>query len=270
MAAVRKFITENPLLSAVAAACILVILIIVLAVSCTRKGPEPDAVLFEEDAWKTNENGFLYYDKDGYTSQFGIDISEWVEKIDFRQIRSSGVEFVILRAGYRGYETGKFVLDNQLASYLEAASAAGLKVGAYFVSQAVNEQEAIEEADFILDHVNGYRLDMPVYIDLESVYDTARTDHLTASEYTKIADAFCRRVEERGYQGGIYANSDWFRNRLNFQEIRQYDIWLAQYSSSLSTDLPVNMWQYTNEGLIDGCEMWVDLNVRVTQEEPAS
>ena len=268
---IRNYILNHRFLSAAVCLFLICVIIVVSVISCSirRSGPpvRSTAEYLDMTYWKDTERGVRYYDLEGYRSEFGIDISEWVEDVDFRKLKSSGVSFVILRAGYRGYETGKFVPDNRLPEYLKGAKSAGLRIGAYFVSQAVSEEEAVEEAQYVLDMCKGYTLEMPVYIDLEPVYDTARTDGLNAQDYTKIALAFCRTVEEQGLRGGIYANDQWFHSKLLFDKIKQYDIWIAQYADVLSTDLPVNMWQYSSEGLVDGCDMWVDLNVRVFREQ---
>ena len=268
---IRNYIRNHRFLSAAVCLFLICVVIVVLVISCSIRRSDTSvrssAEYLDASFWKDTEQGIRYYDQEGYRSEFGIDISEWVEDVDFRKLRSSGVSFVILRAGYRGYETGKFVPDTRFSEYLKGAKAAGLRVGAYFVSQAVNEEEAVEEAQYVLEMCKGYALEMPVYIDLESVYDTARTDELSAKDFTDIVITFCKTVEEQGMRGGVYANDQWFHNKLLFGRIKQYDIWIAQYADELSTDLPVNMWQYSSEGLVDGCSMWVDLNVRVFREE---
>ena len=268
---IRNYILNHRFLSAAVCLFLICVIVVVSVISCSirRSGPpvRSSGEYLEVTYWNDTDQGVRYYDREGYRSEFGIDISEWVEDVDFRKLKSSGVSFVILRAGYRGYETGRFVPDTRLSEYLKGAREAGLRVGAYFVSQAVNEEEAVEEAQYVLDMCKGYTLEMPVYIDLEPVYDTARTDGLSAKDYTDIAIAFCKTVEEQGMRGGVYANDQWFHSNLLFDRIKQYDIWIAQYADVLSTDLPVNMWQYSSEGLVDGCDMWVDLNVRVYREE---
>lgn len=267
---IRKYIKQHRFLSAAVCIFLICMIIAVILISCSADrfvSPVRNSVEYLDSSyWKETEQGLKYYDREGYFNEAGIDISEWVEDVDFKKLKSSGISFVILRAGYRGYETGRFVPDSRMGEYLKGAKAAGLRIGAYFVSQAVNEEEAVEEAQYVLEMVKGYTLEMPIYIDLEPVYDTARTDGLSAQDYTKIARAFCETVEEQGLRGGVYANDQWFHDKLLFDRINQYDIWIAQYSDVLSTDLPVNMWQYSSEGLVEGCDMWVDLNVRVFRE----
>ena len=273
---------DHKLATIAGAVCVAIIILIVCLVSCKKSVPVSvpaytgSGLILEdgdgEDSyWKTNEQGFRYYDREGYSNVFGIDISEWVEDIDFNAVKDAGVDYVILRAGYRGYETGKFVLDNNLSKYLLHASKAGLKVGVYFVSQAVNTQEAIEEAEFVLDHIRGYRMEMPVFIDLEEVYDNARTDGLSAEDRTEIVKAFCNDLESQGLQAGVYANETWFRDKLDLSQLDDYDIWLAKYTDTPDVDFPIYMWQFTNEGVIPGTDMWVDFNVLVLKdEEPES
>lgn len=253
--------------------CAAIVILIICLVSCRK--PEATSApaytgsgLFLEDAyWNVNDQGFRYYDRKGYSNVFGIDISEWVGDINFEDVKSAGVDFVILRVGYRGYETGKFVLDNLLSKYLLYASRAGLKIGVYFVSQAVNTQEAIEEAEYVLDHIRGYRMEMPIFIDLEDVADAARTDSLTVEERTNIVKAFCNDLESQGFQAGVYANEAWLLDKLDMSKLQDYDIWLAKYDQTPGENLPVHMWQFTNEGEIPGTEMWVDFNVRVFRNE---
>ena len=248
------------------AACVILI-IILLSVNEPRNHVTGRGIVLDDASWETTQDGFRYYNREGYHNSFGIDISEWVEDIDFRALKKSGVEFVILRVGYRGYETGKFVLDQQLQEYLREARNAGLMTGAYFVSQAISEEEAREEAEYVIGHIRNYAMEMPLYIDLETVYDAARTDDLTKDQQTKIAVAFCETIEENGYRAGIYANESWFQDKLNFRDIASYDIWLAKYADTPSTELPVNMWQFTDEGLVEGTDFFVDKNVRVSLPE---
>ena len=268
---VKKWIYHNTWVMAVAAGIILVSVVSVTIVSCSAEkftGYLDEAALSLDDSyWKTEENGRKYYDKTGYITTTGIDVSEWVQEIDFKEVKKSGIDFVILRVGYRGYVSGGFVLDNNLTTYLKNASKAGLKIGLYFVSQAVNEEEAIEEAEYVMKQAKGYKIEMPIYIDLEPVYDEARTDGLTKNDYTKIALAFCKCIEESGYRAGIYANETWYLDNLDFSKIKNYDIWLAKYTESPSTDLAINMWQYSCEGDVEGSALWVDLNARVSLEK---
>lgn len=269
---IAAVIRKKPLVSIIIGAVVIIAVLAIILVSSKTvfKGHVTGTGLVLEDGyWMTNDNGVRFYQREGYTSTAGIDVSQWVEDINFKTIKNQGIEFVIIRVGLRGYVTGKFDLDQNLAKYLKDAKNAGLDMGVYFVSQAVNEREAKEEAEYVMEQIKGYDLAMPIYIDLESVYEPdemVRTDGLTKSDYTKIAIAFCNTVEEAGYRGGIYANEQWFTENLDFNQIRKYDIWLAKYANKINTKLAVNMWQYSGDNYLDGTDLPVDMNVRVERE----
>lgn len=268
---IKLYIVRHPWIAAGAAAVALGLILFISISSCSNNEITSvnysSGIVLEDTYWETDDKGFMNYNKEGYSSSVGIDISQWVEDIDFTAVKKYGVEYVILRLGYRGYTEGGLFSDENFEKYIKAAQKAGLKVGVYFVTQAISEDEAVEEAEYVLKYISGHKIEMPVYIDMEEVYDTARTDELTADDFTRIAAAFCKKVEEAGYRGGIYANETWFNNKLDFDKIKHYDIWLAKYSDTLSTDLAINMWQYSSEGTVDGTEMWVDMNVRVSESE---
>ena len=239
-------------------------------VSCMKKkGHDNHGIDIEEKAeeredefWVTR-NGFKVFTKEGYVTATGIDVSEFVGDIDWEQAKAAGVEFAILRIGYRGYETARFVFDNSLHTYLQGCNDADVPVGVYFVSQAINEEEAIEEAEKVLEQIHGYDVTMPIYIDLEGSAETARTRHLTREEYTAIVNAFCERIEQEGFRAGVYSNENWIRAHLNWEDLTQWDLWFAKYTKVPNTDYTYNMWQYTNTATIDGIEKEVDLNARV-------
>lgn len=250
---------------------LLITVVLIVCASCgfsRRKPQETDipttgkAQEYDDSKWIT-ENGFKIYDDSKYASVTGIDVSEWVGDIDWQRVKDAGIEFAILRVGYRGYETAKFNFDNSLRTFLHGCNEVGLPVGVYFVSQAINEEEAIEEAEKVLENIYGYEVTMPIYIDLEGAGDTARTKGLTREEYTQIVNAFCNRIEKEGYRAGVYSNENWIKSHLNWEDLAKWDLWLAKYTKAPATELTFNMWQYTNEATIDGIEKECDLNVRV-------
>ena len=247
----------------------LIVLALIICIACgSRRKTEMDipttgkAQEFDDSKWIT-ENGFKVYDDPKYESVTGIDVSEWVGDIDWQSVKDAGIEFAILRVGYRGYETARFNFDNSLRSFLHGCNEVGLPAGVYFVSQAINEEEAIEEAEKVLENIYGYEVTMPIYIDLEGAGDTARTKNLTREEYTRIVNAFCNRIEQEGFRGGVYSNENWIKSHLNWEDLTQWDLWLAKYSKVPSTEHTFNMWQYTESASIDGIEKECDLNVRV-------
>ena len=252
----------------VIAACVLLL----VSVSCMQKKRDNHGINIEEKAkeladefWVTR-NGFKVFTKEGYETVTGIDVSEFVGDIDWEQAKKAGVEFAILRVGYRGYETARFVFDNNLHTYLQGCNDADVPAGVYFVSQAINEEEAIEEAETILEMIQGYYVTMPIYIDLEGSADTARTRNLTREEYTAIVNAFCDRIEQAGHRAGVYSNESWINARLNWEDLTQWDLWFAKYTKTPDTDYTYNMWQYSNTATIDGIDKEVDLNARVYKQ----
>ena len=219
-----------------------------------------------EECWERDGN-FLTYTEDGYTTQIGVDVSKWNGDIDWDSLWEQGVEFAIIRIGFRGYENGELVLDDRFYEYLEGAINAGMEVGVYFFSQAIDEEEAVEEAQFVVDNLYGFQLDLPIYFDTEEVAGSeARTDYLLTANYTLNAEAFCQAIEEAGYQAGVYASQGWIRRNLDLSLLSDYEIWYAMYGSTPGREYGFDMWQYTEEGDFYGCDTYLDLNVRVERE----
>ena len=164
---IRLYIIRHPWIAAIAAVIVLGLILLISISSCSERKITSvnynSGIVFEDADWATDDNGFMYYNKDGYTSSIGIDISQWVDDIDFKAVKKSGIEYVILRLGYRGYTEGGLFLDEGFEKYIKAAQKAGLKVGVYFVTQAINEEEAIEEAEYVLKYISGHKIEMPVY-----------------------------------------------------------------------------------------------------------
>lgn len=192
----------------------------------------------------------------------GIDISYHQGTIDFNAVKAAGVDFVIIRVGYRGYESGKIVADPKFDTYIQGAKAAGLRVGVYFFSQAINAEEGVEEASAALNAVSKYGLDYPIFIDSEysSGAKTGRADGISQAARTEAVVAFCETVRNSGYRAGIYASTYWYRTQLNFATVSQYTVWNAHYGVSAS-DIPCALWQYTSKGSVSGISTSVDLNI---------
>lgn len=220
----------------------------------------------DEDGWKLNGQ-YMQYDKEGYYSMIGVDVSKWNGDIDWFALRKQGIEFVLIRVGFRGYEYGELVLDEKFYEYMDGASAAGLAIGLYFFSQAINQNEAIDEAEFVIDKMAGYRVELPIFIDTEAVPDAfARTNGMFVENYTQNAIAFCKTIEAQGYHAGVYASRKWFKRILNLPELANYEIWYAKYGNTPGEDVAFDIWQYTAEGKLEGCDGNIDLNVRVLKQ----
>lgn len=213
----------------------------------------------------------FYYEGDYLTcgagkSVMGIDVSFWQGEIDWQQVKDAGVEFVIIRAGYRGTQEGKLDTDSMAQTNYEGAKAAGLKVGAYFFSQAISPEEAREEAQYLLEIVKDWQVDMPLVYDWEYVDAEARTANMDARTLTDATKAFCDTVEEAGYDSMIYFNADQSHKKMYLSELQEYGFWLAQYGAVMDYPYKIDMWQYTNEGSVPGIAGNVDINLQLIYE----
>lgn len=191
----------------------------------------------------------------------GIDVSHYQGVIDWQKVKESGVEFVMIRLGYRGYSVGGIMEDPNFAANFQGAKDAGLDVGVYFFSQAVSVEEAVEEAEFVLGKLNGAELQMPIVYDWEYISDTARTANVDRRTLTDCSLAFLQKVEEAGYWPMLYFNTLQSRKLLHLDELNQYDFWLALYSHRMTFPYKIKMWQYTSEGRVPGIEGNCDINV---------
>lgn len=213
----------------------------------------------------TEENGFKYYlDENGEKlSRPGIDVSEYQTEVDWNQVKDSGIEFAMIRLGYRGYgEAGTLVEDAMYRKHIEGALEAGLEVGVYFFSQAVNKEEVLEEAEFVLERIRDYNITCPVVFDTEEIkFDTARTDHLTPQEFTDHCIMFCDAVKKAGYETMIYANMKWMAFTLELERLAGYEKWYADYEPVPQCPYEISMWQYTETGSVPGVQGNVDINV---------
>ena len=213
-----------------------------------------------------DDNGYYTYTVDGVkVSEMGVDLSENQEGIDFDAMKESGIDFVMLRIGGRGYGSGKLYADSAFDTFYQQAKDAGLKIGAYFFSQAIDRDEAAEEAQYALSLLDGRELDYPIAFDWEYFdEDEARTDHISGPQVTLMAAAFCDTVEEGGYSSIVYANTSMILQEYDFDVMKGYDFWLADYRELPEQDAMYyhfSMWQYTDSGVIPGYEYPVDLNL---------
>lgn len=216
-----------------------------------------DVSLFE-----TDERGRMYYGNPDVKTYTGIDVSVFQGDIDWQAVKADGIDFVMLRAGFRGYGSGSLNADDKFAENCRGAKDAGLEVGAYFFSQAINAVEAAEEAEFVLSVVKEYELSYPIAYDWEHIdYDTARTDEMSGDEITECANAFCSVIENAGYEAIIYFNCELGYFNYNLSRISGYHFWLAEYFDKPSFLYDYKIWQYTKTGAVDGIEGSVDINI---------
>ncbi|MCR5591421.1 MAG: glycoside hydrolase family 25 protein [Lachnospiraceae bacterium] len=210
----------------------------------------------------TNENGFLTYKDSKRESVRGVDLSKYNGTVDFTKLKENGIGFAMLRLGSRGYGTGNITLDEKFVEYAQNAQLSGIQIGAYFYSQAINESEAVEEANYIVGAVSSFNVKYPIAIDIERVKgDEARTDKLTSEERTKVVKTFCDAVKGYGYKPIIYATKEMLVAGLDLGDLADYDIWLAD--ENVPTDFPYrfSMWQYSTKGRIDGITGDIDFDI---------
>jgi GH25 family lysozyme M1 (1,4-beta-N-acetylmuramidase) len=234
--------------------------------------------------WWTIDGKTYYYDKNGNkvtgeqvikgakysfgsdgalsssSGSMGIDVSKWNGNINWAQVKNAGVNYAIIRCGYRGSSAGALIEDPKFRANIKGAQAAGIKVGVYFFSQAINEVEAVEEASMCINLCKGYNLSFPVYIDVEASH--GRGDQISASQRTANVKAFCGTIQSAGYRAGVYSNKTWFTQYMNASSLTSYKIWLAQYAANVTyTATRYDMWQYTSKGSISGISGNVDMNI---------
>ncbi len=190
----------------------------------------------------------------------GIDVSKFQGSINWSQVKASGVDFAIIRVGYRGYGSGALVEDSQFRANIQGAASAGIPVGLYFYSQAVNEEEAVEEASMVLSLCGGYRLSYPIYYDTEYVAG-GRANSISRETRTACAVAFCETIRNAGYSAGVYSYASWFYNSLSYANISKYSIWIAQYRDKLDFKYSYKIWQYSSKGRVPGISANVDMNI---------
>ncbi len=245
---------------------------------------DKQASAYKYTGWQTIDGSVFFFDKEGNfvtgeqviqgakynfgsdgkmatgSGSMGIDVSKWNGNIDWNAVKNSGVSYAIIRCGYRGSSTGALIEDPKFRSNIKGAKAAGLKVGVYFFSQAVNEVEAVEEASMALSLASGYGLNYPIFLDVES--SGGRGDGISKETRTAVCKAFCSTVQNSGVSAGIYANKTWFTEKINTGSLTGYKIWLAQYASAPTyTATRYDMWQYSSKGKVSGINGNVDMNI---------
>lgn len=203
-----------------------------------------------------------YYEEGKQTSFVGTDISKYQDYVDFVKLKKAGVDFVMLRVGARGYGSGQLVLDEYFTDNIKRATDAGLEVGVYFFSQAVNEAEAVEEANMVLTNIKDYKITYPVAFDMEYIAnDTSRIDNLSKTEKTTITKAFLDTVKNAGYIPMIYGNKEWLIKHVDMSKLTAYDVWLSQQQDIPDYPYKFSMWQYSNSGTLDGIAGYANLNI---------
>ena len=209
------------------------------------------------------ENGEFQYLTDGQvTSHKGIVVSSHQGNIDWNLVAQDGVEFAIIRVGYRGYGSeGRLVVDEKFENNIKGATAAGIKVGVYFFSQAINEAELLEEANLVLEQIAPYKIECPVVYDVEKTSAQGRMNAISVEERTQLTKLFCQTIADAGYRPMIYHNTEMGALLINIAELEDYDKWYASYSDQMFYPYDYKIWQYSDKGKIQGISTDVDLNI---------
>ncbi len=219
----------------------------------------PDRNPYDKFDFQYNRHNYLLLQN--LESYAGIDVSAFQGNIDWKKVKQSGIDFAIIRLGYRGYESGKLVEDEYAKANLKGAAEAGLRVGAYFFSQALSIQETDEEIAFMLKILGDTKLQMPIVLDWEIPANTARTRNMDAQTLTDIQRHFCGQMRNKGYQPMIYFNWHQSENLYVLHDLEEYPFWLALYQDRMTYPWKVEMWQYSDKGKVPGIQGNVDLNV---------
>ena len=224
----------------------------------------PDNIVYKDENFKQDDKGVITYNEDGkVTTHMGVDASKFQGNIDFKKLKEQGVEFAMLRCGFRSYGNGILNTDSSFDTFAKDAIKNNIKIGAYFFSSAITKQEAIEEADYVLDIIKPYKITYPVVIDFEEISgDSYRQENLTTEELTDIIIAFCDKIEKAGYKPMIYSNLKGFVGRLDLTRLEKYEKWFAYYSDTPYFPYEFSIWQYTESAKLDGVSgNTIDLNI---------
>ncbi len=210
-----------------------------------------------------NEDNILEYVMDEeVVSKKGIDVSRYQEKIDWEKVAGDGVDYAFIRLGIRGATEGKLILDERYEDNMEGALENGIRTGVYFFTQALNKEEAVEEAEFVLENLKGYDISYPIVLDVEEVTTkNPRTKDMEKQDWTDVCIAFCERIKEAGYTPMIYGNLKTFLLMLDMEQLEAYEKWFAYYQTPLYFPYEFSIWQYTSTGKVAGIGTDVDLNI---------
>lgn len=218
---------------------------------------------YDPEQFALDEDQVMSYFENGEkVSRKGIDVSRYQGKIDWEKVAKDDVEYAFIRLGIRGYTEGAIQEDENFESNIKGARRNDIDVGVYFFTQATSVKEAEEEAQYVLDMIEPYKVDYPVVIDVEAVSNAnARTRDLTKEERTEYCIAFCEMIKNAGYTPMIYGNLKTFMLMLDLEQLEDYDKWFAYYDEQFYFPYDFKVWQYTDSGKVNGISTDVDLNI---------
>lgn len=203
-----------------------------------------------------------YYEDGRQISYVGAEISKYQDYVDYVKLKKSGIDYVMIRIGARGYGSGQLVEDESFSDNMKRAVDAGLQAGVYFSSQAITREEAEEEAEFVLEKLKDCKITYPVAFDMGFVEnDTARVEKLTKQERTQIAKTFLDAVAAGGYKTVIYGDKEWLIKEIDMSKLTAYDVWLEQCQDVPDYPYRFTMWNYSDTGTVDGIVGYTNLSI---------
>lgn len=218
---------------------------------------------YDPNAFTDNGSTIEYYINGEKRCENGIDVSEFQGQIDWQRVKAAGIDFAMIRIGFRGYgDAGNIVIDENCRANIEGALNAGIKVGGYFFSQSVNQQEAIDEAKAVIEIIKDYDITYPIAFDWEIIgVSEARTDDVSVKDLNKAAIAFCETIKNAGYTPAVYMSKRIAYLKYDLEALKDYELWLTEDGREATFNYQYDIWQYSYTGKVDGIEGDVDLNI---------
>ncbi len=213
-------------------------------------------------------DGEYEYIRDGKVASYkGIDVSKYQGDVDWKKVAADGVKYAFVRVGCRGYgSSGTLIKDEKFHRNVKGALEQGIKVGSYFFTQAITPEEALEEAELVIEELGEYEITYPVAIDVERVQDaTARQDALTAEERTEICKVFCEKIKEAGYIPMIYGDNETFEKLIIPQELSEYEFWICETGGTMTFPYEFAVWQYSHKGRVSGINTETNISIALKE-----
>ena len=217
---------------------------------------------FAAEDFAKDAEGLPEYTGEAYDTRLGVDVSFFQGEIDWEAVAADGIEFAMIRCGYRGYETGAIVADEQFENNINGALEAGLDVGVYFFSQSTGAIEAAEEANFVLGLIEGYDITMPVAFDWEPVAEAERYEEVDGEALTSSALVFCEMIKDAGYTPCLYTYRHLAYYEYDLSRLADYPIWIGAPGMWDDFYYEHDIWQFSFTGQIPGIPADVDLDLQ--------
>lgn len=205
-----------------------------------------------------------YMENGRKTSYVGVDISKHTGKVSFSRIKAAGIDYVMIRLGSRGYSTGQITLDENFKENIEGAIEAQLDIGVYFYSQAITPDEAVQEANFVVQNLEPYRAHVkyPIAFNMGFVSnDKSRIEGIGREDKTTVTASFLEGIRAAGYVPMIYGDKEWLIKEIDMTKLQDFDVWLSQEEEIPDYPYRYSMWQYNTDGVVNGIDGGADLNI---------